>query len=74
MSRPWMLRRVSPLLVSRSRPSSRIWPSTRDRPFSKSPMIDSEVTDLPDPLSPTTATVSPAFTSKDTSWTTVFHP
>ena len=37
-------------------------------------MIASEVTDLPDPLSPTIASVWPGATAKDTSSTTRFDP
>ena len=43
-------------------------------PNSTSRISDSEVTDLPDPLSPTTQTVSPEAMANDTSSTAVTGP
>ena len=60
MSFPWMLRRVSPLLVSRSRPSSRIWPRKAACSGRSRPEIIMAVTVLPLPDSPTRPTISPS--------------
>ena len=60
MSRPWMLRRVSPLLVSRSRPSSRICPRNDACSGRSRPEIIMAVTVLPLPDSPTSPTISPS--------------
>ncbi|MGY3425852.1 hypothetical protein ACVWZW_006356 [Bradyrhizobium sp. F1.13.4] len=59
--------------VSRSRPASRTLPSTRPVSFGMSRMIESAVTLLPEPDSPTIATVSREAISNDTSRTTGIH-
>ncbi|MGY3120698.1 hypothetical protein ACVWXQ_004635 [Bradyrhizobium sp. S3.14.4] len=59
--------------VSRSRPASVTRPSTRPLSFGMSRMMESAVTLLPEPDSPTIATVSLAAISNDTSRTTGIH-
>jgi hypothetical protein len=59
--------------ASRSVPSSLTEPSMRPTPCWTSRMIESAVTDLPEPDSPTTATVSPLPMAKPTSRTTGSH-
>src|SRR5882724_5438900 len=59
--------------VKRSRPASLMLPSMRPFSCGMSRMTDSAVTLLPEPDSPTIATVSLAATSKDTLRTTGIH-
>ena len=72
ISAPRMPRIVAPSARARSarepsrRAKSMLPPVMRPPPCSTSRMIDSAVTDLPEPDSPTTATVSPRPTSKET--------
>ena len=55
------------LAVSSSSPTSLMLPPEgTSEPFCNSPITVSDVTDLPDPLSPTTHSVSPARTCKET--------
>jgi hypothetical protein len=62
------------LIFRTSVPSSRIRPSIRDRPAGRSRMVDSAVTLLPEPDSPTMATVSPASTCRLISRMTGIQP
>ncbi|RPK86314.1 hypothetical protein EES47_20960 [Streptomyces sp. ADI98-12] len=63
ISAPRTLRRRSSLRGSRSRPSKRIWPPVMcPGGVSRMPMTAWAVTDLPEPDSPRTASVSPAST------------
>ncbi|CFO04809.1 Uncharacterised protein [Bordetella pertussis] len=58
-------RRRRALAVTMSSPSTRAEPPETSRmPSGSNPMTASDVTDLPDPDSPTTQTVSPACTSR----------
>ncbi|MNT79009.1 hypothetical protein D3C72_2183050 [compost metagenome] len=53
-----------------SRPASRIWPLSRvSTPLGNKPMTALDVTDLPEPDSPTMHTISRAWTVNDTSST-----
>ena len=52
--------------VTRSTPATRAEPLTLVAAGGSRPMIESAVTDLPQPLSPTMASVSPGRRSKDT--------
>ncbi len=65
MSLPRSLRISASGKVSRSRPWKRIAPAILPGGSWISRRIDIEVTDLPQPLSPTTASVSPASMWKD---------
>ena len=60
------LRRRSLALSSSSPTSLMLPPDGTSDPFCNSPISASEVTDLPDPLSPTTHSVSPSRTCNDT--------
>ena len=64
ISPPRTSRIASSSRVSRSRPDRRTEPSMRLVPSCRSRMIDSAVTDLPEPDSPTMATVSPVSMAK----------
>src|SRR5262245_5322465 len=67
ISRPRILRISSSETASRSRPLKRIWPPTiRPAGCATRRITDSALTDLPQPDSPTSATVSPALTSQET--------
>ena len=69
-SRPRTVSISNSVRLSRSRPLSRTEPEMRANRSGSSRMTDSIVTLLPEPDSPTMATVSRASTSRLTSWTT----
>src|SRR5690606_5407152 len=73
MSRPRMPRSSLSDALVMSRPSRRMLPAAMRPPPASSPMIAMAVVDLPEPDSPTIATVSPAEMSRSTpstAWTT----
>ena len=67
--------RSASVIVARSRPSKAMAPpATRPAPSGKSPIIESAVTLLPEPDSPTSATASPGATEKDSPSTATVRP
>ena len=65
--RPRSARHSSGDLARRSSPDNSMRPPTTDRPGASNPMTAEAVTDLPDPLSPTTHRISPAARVSETS-------
>ena len=74
MSSPRILRMAGSLSLRRSRPSKRIAPAILPGGCGTSRIMEVAVTDFPQPLSPTIATVSPASTVNETPSTARFTP